>query len=111
MVAPDHGAFANIKRKNQIIQSSNSMLNVKKVKSKVIIIKETYQNSKSEAINKKVQMKKQKSALSNNSLSKKESIKSNKKNRDGANDKGEEQKIAGPDTNMIKKGSKKDKTN
>jgi hypothetical protein len=60
MVSPDQGAFANIKRKNQIIQSSNSMLNVKKVKSKVIIIKETYQNSKSEAINKKVQMKKQK---------------------------------------------------
>jgi hypothetical protein len=60
MVAPDQGAFANIKRNNQIIQSSNSMLNVKKVKSKVIIIKETYQNSKSEAINKKVQMKKQK---------------------------------------------------
>ena len=56
-------------------------------------------------------MKKQKSALSNNSYSKKDGIKSNKKNRDGANDKGEEQKNVGPDTNMSKKGSKKDKTN
>jgi hypothetical protein len=36
------------------------MLHVKKVKSKVILGKETYQNSKSEAINKKAQMKKQK---------------------------------------------------
>lgn len=60
-------------------------------------------------------MKKQKSALSNNStnLSKKDSIKSNKKNRDGATgEKGEELKNAGPqDTNMNKKVSKKDKTN
>ena len=36
------------------------MLHVKKVKSKVILGKETYQNSKSEAINKKAQMKRQK---------------------------------------------------
>jgi hypothetical protein len=47
-------------------------------------------------------MKKQKSALSNNSLgvTKKESIKSNKKNRDGVANEKEEQKGVPIDTGM-----------
>jgi hypothetical protein len=56
-------------------------------------------------------MKKQKSALSNNSLGvvKKESNKSNRKNRDGIVAEKDEPKVPPIDLSLAKKGSKKDK--